>query len=267
MPLRLTSWAPGGRLKEDKISAAGREQWQPQAAAAPDSSPPLSLPAPPSPTRRALQPPALPPWQRLQRALSPDPLAYLKALGPLAPTARPSSLQPLQRRGGLHAPSSLCRPQLAACGTRLQGLPTDRAGQLLPTDAAQCLLTLGTVKRVPGAGLPHRQPCRHVARACLYDGARFRGNVQAVAPKHVNGGRHGDTWAFGVEPLLVRCPRERLGGMQVGGGGGGHAGGEQLAQRCCCRCTAWISPVPNDANMPPPTPPPSCSLSCVLATS
>lgn len=111
----------------------------------------------PSPTvhrRRALQPPPLPPWQRLRRALQgADPLAHIDCLGPLGPAARPSVLQPLARAGGAHAPSSLCRPQLALCGTQLADLPVDRAGHLQPLAAgvAQCHLHLSRVA-VPHTG-------------------------------------------------------------------------------------------------------------------
>jgi hypothetical protein len=135
---------------------------------------------PPSPSRRPKQAqwPVLPPWQRLRQALVPDPLEHVRGLGTLAPTARPSTLQPLHRHGDAHAPSALCRPRLAPCGTRLADLLVAPSGELQPTDAAQCQLSLGRVKGVPHSGAAHRTPLCYTARACLYDGARFHGNVQ-----------------------------------------------------------------------------------------
>ncbi|KAI7845941.1 hypothetical protein COHA_000487 [Chlorella ohadii] len=114
------------------------------------------------------------------RAVAPDTQAYLQGLGPLAPTARPSVLQPLaQRRGGTHAPSLLARTRLGADGTHLADLLVDGAGQLLPVQGgvAQCHLELGAVKGVPPSGVKDRKVDYHATRACLYDGARFHGSV------------------------------------------------------------------------------------------
>lgn len=135
---------------------AAEEQPRAEDAAAAHPQPPP--PPPGSPTharRRAFQPPSLPLWQRVCRALGPAPHAYLQSLGPLAPTARPTALQPLAlRRSGAHAPSALGGTRLTADGTQLAELPVDRGGQLLPVQAGlvQCHLELGTVKGVPPSG-------------------------------------------------------------------------------------------------------------------
>ncbi|EFN53588.1 expressed protein [Chlorella variabilis] len=209
----MPAWMPGARQRQSDSAthpfpAFERRPADPASKAA---NPP---PPPASPTRRALLPPPLLPWQRVRRALCPDPQAYMNGLGTLGPTARPSALQPLHGNScGPRAPSSLCRPVLAPCGTRLTGLPTGRAGQLLPTAAAQCYLSLGTVKGLPHSGVAERRPCRHVVRLCLYDGRRFHGN--AVEPRHVKPGRHGNAWTFDAASLLIRCPLERLKTMQI----------------------------------------------------
>lgn len=140
----------------------------------PPPPPELSPPPPASPTRHLVHPSALPPWQRVRRALEPDPLAYVTALleaAPLrAPTARPSALLPLLRHGQ-HAPATLCTPRLALCGTRLADLPLDRSGKLAPLGlvgsvgsgsgsgsdgggaVAHCHVSLGrTVKGIPDSG-------------------------------------------------------------------------------------------------------------------
>lgn len=164
-------------------------------------------PPPASPTRRALLPPPLLPWQRVRRALCPDPQAYMNGLGTLGPTARPSALQPLHGNScGPRAPSSLCRPVLAPCGTRLTGLPTGRAGQLLPTAAAQCYLSLGTVK-----GLPHSGGCRSseppVAASRLCHPAAMHGEARA---SHLSGerrcGRGSLSYCSSMLPSLLADP-------------------------------------------------------------
>lgn len=124
-----------------------------------------------------MPPSLLLPRQRVHRALALDPLSYVKGLldaAPLrAPTARPSVLQPLIRRGQ-HAPSSHCTPHLSLCGTRLTDLPVDRTGKLAPLGlvcgsgsssgagaggaVAHCRVLLGrTVKGVPRSGASARQ--------------------------------------------------------------------------------------------------------------
>ncbi|KAL4854149.1 hypothetical protein ACK3TF_005007 [Chlorella vulgaris] len=187
---------------------------------------------PPSPSRRPKQAqwPVLPPWQRLRQALVPDPLEHVRGLGTLAPTARPSTLQPLHCHGGAHSPSALCRPRLAPCGTRPADLLVAPSGELQPTDAAQCHLSLGRVKGVPRSGAAHRTPLCYTARACLYDGARFHGN--AITPRAVKPGRQGDTWMFDAQPLLVRCPKQRLPTMQARQGYGSMALGVAEASSC-----------------------------------
>ena len=120
---------------------------------------PPSLPPPPpaSPTRRRLQPPPLPLWQRVSRAIAPDAQAYMQGLGQLAPTARPSALQPLAQRR-----SAVCAPRPAVDGTQLADLPVDGVGQLLPVNGgvAQCHLELGPVKGVPPSGKTLAGCCR-----------------------------------------------------------------------------------------------------------
>ncbi|KAL4459178.1 hypothetical protein ABPG75_014043 [Micractinium tetrahymenae] len=178
---------------------------------------------------------ALPPWQRVRRALGHEPLAYANALleaAPLrAPTARPSALQPLLKRGQ-HSQATLCTPCLSLCGTRLEDLPVDRSGKLGPLGlggssngsssgssgssgaVAHCHVSLGsTVKGVPRSGITERQPWVHAARACLYDGSRFHGAAQELRPRRVKAGARGTyTWCFDAAEatLLVRCPAELL---------------------------------------------------------
>lgn len=137
-------------------------------ASAPEERPSAqTTPAPPpaSPTRRRLQPPPLPLWQRVCRAVAPVAQAYMQGLGQLAPTARPSALQPLTQRR-----SAVCAPRLAVDGTQLADLPVDGAGQLLPVNGgvAQCHLELGTVKGVPPSGRTLAGGCcwLHAAAGC-----------------------------------------------------------------------------------------------------
>ena len=138
-----------------QLAAEEQPRAEDAAAAHPQQPPPPPLRSPTHARRRALQPPPPPLWQRVCRALGAAPHAYLQSLGPLAPTARPSALQPLAlRRSGANAPSALCGMRLAADGTQLSELPVDGAGQLLPVQAGlvQCHLELGTVKGVPPSG-------------------------------------------------------------------------------------------------------------------
>lgn len=77
------------------------------------------------------------------------------------------------------------------------------------------------------AGVAERQPWAHVARVCLYDGARFHGSAQELRPQRVQPGKRGtSTWRFDAgAPLLVRCPAELLQRAQVSGAGGTGGGG------------------------------------------
>lgn len=78
--------------------------------------------------------------------------------------------------------------------------------------------TCTRVPASPAAGITERRPWVHVARACLYDGARFHGAAQELRPRRVKAGARGtNTWCFdgGESTLLVRCPTELLPRAQV----------------------------------------------------
>eukprot|EP00887_Chlorella_sp_A99_P007002 scaffold2.g7002.t1 len=194
---------------------AGAGAWHaPAPASADDLQRALRSPA----ARRRSSVCQLPPAQRVRLAVGADPLAYLSGLGKLAPTARPSSLQPLLQRGRC-APSSLCAPSLDATGLGWADLEVDRRGQLVPTEAvAQCRLELGAADGLPPAGARDRAPWLSAARLCLFDGARFHGNV--VKPKKVKTAQKSGemVWKFGSgAAVLVRCPAHLVHTMQARG--------------------------------------------------
>lgn len=75
--------------------------------------------------------------------------------------------------------------------------------------------------------------------------------AQAVEPRHVKPGRHGNAWTFDAASLLIRCPLERLKTMQVCVWRGGLTCTLSNTHRQCT--TEWLAlplccPAPRPAN-------------------
>ncbi|KAK9818380.1 hypothetical protein WJX72_011683 [[Myrmecia] bisecta] len=143
--------------------------------------------------------------RRLRAMLAINHHEYMENLGPLAPHAKPSTLQRLVKRA-FNSTSTFCKVAPSLDGLSAEGLLLDGTGQLSPQPKVpQFSLTLVSVKGLASTGVAGRQAWLQVARMCLYDGRRFLGNVQAVKPRKL--ANNGSSWVFDPVPFLVRAGR------------------------------------------------------------